>query len=402
MGILSWLGLRADESRVERRSITSVPWGDGVPFNQIGSLTAQVTQQRALSLGPVYAANRVLADTISTLPLKAYRKIGDDRIPMASLPPLFANLESDGRLVPWLYQCVTSLGLRGNAYGLVISRDGYGYPTAVDWLDPSLVAPDERPGETGWLVNGRAVSRDDIVHIPWFSLPGSRVGLSPMGAFAATLGVGLGAQSYAANWFDSGGFPPGTFRNTQQTITQEQAQVIKARTTAAIRSREVLTFGSDWEYNAISVPPEEAQFVETMKMTANQIAPIYGVPPEDIGGTSGDSMTYANVEQKAIDKTTFGFRPWCVRFESKFASLLPDRQYVRFNLDALVRADLKSRWEVNKIRVDMGAASLDEIRVQEDQAPLPNGQGQQYGPKQLPAPAGKQDEATVTPIRSVR
>jgi hypothetical protein len=126
-------------------------------------------------------------------------------------------------------------------------------------------------------------------------------------------------------------------------------------------------YGSDWDYKPITVPPEEAQFVETMKMTTNQIAAVYGIPPEMIGGESGSSMTYANVEQQQINFVMFTLRPWLVRLETAFSALLPDRQYVKFNSDALIRADLKTRWEVNQIRVNLGAASLDEIRAQEDE-----------------------------------
>jgi HK97 family phage portal protein len=151
------------------------------------------------------------------------------------------------------------------------------------------------------------------------------------------------------------------------------------------------------------VPPEEAQFVETMKMTTNQIAAVYGIPPEMIGGESGSSMTYANVEQQQINFVMFTLRPWLVRLETAFSALLPDRQYVKFNSDALIRADLKTRWEVNQIRVNMGAANVDEIRAQEDEPPLPNGQGQKYGPV---APAAPRQTTTnpgdVTPMRRVQ
>jgi HK97 family phage portal protein len=390
----SWLGFP------EKRSITSLPWHEQLAFNQmppVGSGT--VSQSTALSLGSVYAANRLLAQSISTLPLKTYRRSADGRVPMQNLPQLFDQLVTDGQLVPWLHRCVVSLGLRGNAYGWVISRDGFGFPTAIEWLDPSIVSTDDRPGRNGWLVNGREVAREDVVHIPLFALPGQRVGLSPIGAFARTLGVALQAQTYASEWFAAGGFPPGTFRNTQKTVTQDEAEAIKARVTAAIRSRSVLTYGADWEYSAISVPPEEAQFVETMKMTTNQIAAIYGIPPEMIGGESGSSMTYANVEQQQINFVMFTLRPWLVALESAFSALLPDKQYVKFNADALIRADLKTRWEVNKIRVDMGAASIDEIRLQEDQPPLPNGQGQGYGPASQPALSPP--PAPAAPIRRV-
>jgi HK97 family phage portal protein len=383
----------------EKRSITTLPWHSSLPFNQVPPVTYDSGSQ-ALSLSAVYSAVRLLAQSVSTLPVKAYRRVEDARVPMPKLPPLFDLLVTDGTLVPWLHKCVVSLALRGNAFGLIINRDGFAKPTLVEWLNPQHVRPDDRQGKTGWLVNGREVAREDILHIPLFAMPGERLGMSPIAAYAQTLGVGLQAQSYASDWFAAGGFPPGTFQNTEQTVNPEQANEIKARLGVAIASKQPLVYGRDWVYNPVSVPPEEAQFVQTMKMTTNQIAAVYGIPPEMIGGESGSSMTYANVEQQQINFVMFTLRPWLVALESAFSAQLPDRQYVRFNSDALIRADLKTRWEVNALRVSMGAASIDEIRIQEDQAPLPNGQGAEYKTTPAIAPAPPPNaEATVTPIR---
>jgi len=370
----SWLGLPSSE---ELRTITpETLWGDQVPFNYGGALssTPHVSAEKALSLGPVYAANRLLADSIATLPLKPYRKLGGDRVAMGKLPPLFDVLDEAGQLIPWLYQCVTSMGIRGNAYGYIVARDGFAYPSQVDWLHPNEVAPDNRPGARGgWLVRGREVPREDMIHVPRFPQAGSRVGLSPIGAFAATLGIALSAQSYTAEWFDAGGFPPGTFKNEEKVVSQTEAQIIKSRLTSSIRTREPIVYGKDWTYNPITVPPEEAQFIGTMKLTANQIAAIYGVPPDMIGGESGSSNTYANVEQAQIQFLMFTVRPWLEILESAFTACIPRGQYLKFNGDALIRADLRTRWDVNKLRLEVGAASVNEIRRQEDEDPIPGG-----------------------------
>lgn len=334
---------------------------------------------RALSLIPVFAANRLLSGTVSTLPLKTYRDVGDEKL-QAPQAQLFRQLEDEGRLVPWLQQCMTSLGLRGNAFGRVLARDGFEFPTQIEWLNPTAVLLENTPQGYVWRVGSDVVSRRDMLHIPWFTLPGEVLGLSPIGTFAATINTGLAADRYGQTWFDNGGFPPGTFKNSAQTVTQEQTERIKARLSAAIRTRQPLVYGADWEYTPLSVPPNEAQFIETLRMNATQIASIYNIPPEMIGGETGKSMTYQNVEQQQINFVMMTLRPWLVLLERAFSALLPNRQYVRFNADALIRADIKTRYEVYEIGRTIGLRSIDELRRLEELPSLPGGAGADYAP----------------------
>lgn len=352
---------------VEARAITGLPFAYGDPLTG-----APVTQDRALSLVPVFSAVRLLADEISTLPLKAYRKTGDERQPMANMPQLFAQLEDDGNLTNWLQECVTSLALRGNAYGYVTGRDGMEFPTSIMWLNPGEVDVDDtNPARPEWFWRGRHVNTEDLLHIPWLTVPGRAKGLSPIEAYAVTVETGLQAQRYASDWFAAGGVPPGTFKNSEAQVTQEQAEVVRDRLVAAIRSRRPIVYGSDWDYTPITIPPEQAQFVQTMRMSATEIAAIYGIPPEEIGGEAGGSLTYNTVEQNGIRLSTRTLRPWFVKLERKFFSVLPARQYVRFIPDAMLRADTKTRYETYEIATRIGLLTNDEMRRQEDRPPLP-------------------------------
>ena len=255
-----------------------------------------------------------------------------------------------------------------------------------------------------WRWRGQLVPSADIVHIPWFCLPGQELGLSPIQAFAVTMNIGLYAQNYASDSFEAGGIPPGTFQNQSQTVDADQANTIKARLGAAIRTRETIVYGKDWTYTPISVSPKDAQMVEAGNWTANMIAGIYGVRPEKIGGVAGTSLTYATVEQNQLEYTTSTLRFWAELLEGHFFGMLPDKQYVRFNLDALVRADLSTRWATYEIGRRIGAISVDEIRKLEDLPALPNGEGADYTPimpgAALPAaePTDTSTDGTVTPI----
>jgi HK97 family phage portal protein len=373
----------------ETRDITVVPWDVGAPPR------ATITQDRALTLAPVYAAHRHLSDNISTLPLDAFRKLGDRREPMTSLPQLFRLLDDEGDLVDWVSTAVMSLASRGNAVGLILEWDGMGFPTVIMWLSMNDInVDDENPLRPIWYWKGRQMDPTELVHVPLIKLPGKTLGLAPIDYAALTITAGLEAETYGVDWFAAGGIPPGTFKNAGKKIDSNEATVIRGRLTSAIRTRQPLVYGMDWDYNPITIAPEQAQFVESMQFNANQIAAIYGIAPEEIGGVPGNSMTYQNEEHRQTRRMQ-DLRPWLVRLERKFSSWLPDRQYVRFKVDAVIRADLKTRHEVYKLDRDMGLLSIDEIRALEDLPPLPGGQGKDPAPLSTPAvPASSNGNGT--------
>jgi HK97 family phage portal protein len=363
----------------EQRDL-SVPWDVGPPL-----YPARVTFDRAASFGAVFGAWRYLADQIATLPLHAYRDLGGRRQRLASLPQLLQSPAVQGTTVDWLYRAVIAMASRGNAVGLVMARDGFGFPTGVEWTDPDEWRVDDQPPNGSlarpvWWWQGRHVPTDDVVHIPWFPVPGRVWGLSPMAAYAATVQAALGAQQYSADWFAGGGVPPGTFRNKEKTIAPRDVEGIRTRLVTAIRRHEPIVHGADWEYNPIKIAPNEAQFVETQRLSATQVAAIYGVPPEKVGGEAGGALTYNTVELNQIAAQTDAVRPWVTKLEATFFQLLPERQYVRFSMDAVVRTDTMTRYRVYEIARRIGLRNIDELRALEDLEPLPGGQGQDYTP----------------------
>lgn len=338
--------------------------------------------EAALALAAVYSSVRLLADSVASLPLRVYRDTGSRPVRVNS-SPLFDQPAVYGTVYDWLYQLMTSLLLHGNAYGLVTSRDGWGLPTNIEWLRTELVScqedPSYNPMLAKWFYMGRELTRENLFHVRAFTQAGHIKGLSPIKTFGPTIASGLGALQYGNDWFANGGIPPGTFKNTQKTVTPSEADVVKARLTSAIRTRQPLVYGADWDYSSIQVPQDEAQFLASMKLTATQIAAIYDVPPERVGGEPGGSLTYATQEQDQIRLATTTGR-WCTRLEHAFYGLLPERQYTRFNVDAMIRTDLKTRHEVFKLDRDMGLKNIDELRAIDDLEPLPGGEGQDYSP----------------------
>ncbi|MEH1059391.1 phage portal protein [Micromonospora sp. CPCC 206171] len=333
-----------------------------------------MTEDNALGLVPYFSCVRLLADQVSALPLHAYRETSDGQKLRAANVPVLTQPAAVVPRVQWVRQLVASLAIRGNAYGLVTARDEQGYPLAVEWLNPDEVFCDEsKPTLPQYYWQGQPVPRENIVHIPWFVLPGKVRGLSPIATFANTIGVGLAATQYGASWFENGGTPPGVFKNKEKTFTPQQAQDVSESLSVAIRGRKPIVHGSDWDYTALKVSPEESQFIQTKKMNATEIAAIFGIPPEMVGGEAGGTLTYNTVEGNGINLLKIALNPILVLIESYLSELLPDGMVAQFNVDAVVRADIKTRYESHQIGINAGFLTPNEARALEDLPPLPGG-----------------------------
>ena len=317
---------------------------------------------------PMFAATRLIADQLASAPLRAFVPRADgSRQPAPTQPKL---LTAPG-LFAWKYRAMTSMLLWGNAYGWIVSRDSNGWPSQILWLDPMKVRC-EGNGATAPTItyNGAELPTMDTVHIPAYVVPGRAEGVSPVGAFRTTIETGAYAQQFARDWYDGGGIPAAVVKNETQTLTAESADIIKARVKATLRNGDPFVTGKDWTYEAVGAPAADMRFIETMKLTATQIAAIYGVPPEKIGGETGSSLTYSTVELNQINLATEVLRPWAVRIENALDALFVGRTYVKFNLDAGVRADLKTRMEAHEIALRIGLETNPEGRALEEKPPL--------------------------------
>lgn len=353
----------------EERSVTTLDWVTAADLDKATSTS------EALSVVPVFAACRLISDSIATLPLQAYRKNGQNRQPI-DLPGIF---DTETR-IEWLQQAVMSLLLHGNAYGLVQMRDGVGLPSKVAWLDPSKVRVDESGPLPVFYFNGRELDRMDVKHIPAYSLPGSIVGVSPIGACSLLTSTGTATQKMMRDWFNGRAVPGVSLQNTEKVLNPTEAAAVSERLRSRLKNGQPFVHGKDWDINVLKMPAEDAGFVASAKLNATQVASIYGIPPEMIGGETGSSLTYSTVELNTINFATFTLRPWIAKLEQEFSGWLHSPRFVRFNVDAMIRVDTKTRYEVHQIAREIGLNNIDELRTLEDLAPLPDGQGVDYTP----------------------
>lgn len=318
----------------------------------------------------VYACVNLVATVAETMPLDYYPRPRETQ----PLPSWMADLGGDGYLLPdWLYQFVYSAMLRGNVVGAVGQRNRTrGTPTLIQLQHPDLVGVWlDQEGRPEWRFNGERVPIQDVWHKRVHPAPGRLLGLSPIAVHALTIGTGISALQFGAQWFQEGAHPSAIL-SSDQNLDSKQAATAKERFMAAVHGRrEPAVLGNGWKYQSIQIAPNESQFLETNNYTAAECCRIFGPGFAEIFGyETGGSLTYSNIEQRSLDLLTYAVDPWLVRIERALSDLLPKPQTVKFNRSALVRTDLLTRYRAHAIALRNQFKVINEVRELEDMAPV--------------------------------
>jgi HK97 family phage portal protein len=373
------------ETRSDTYGPVSIPqWESNGKWQQGMVWTAYqggaVTADASMRLSAVFACLRLLSEAICTLPLDTFMRRNGTRQPYRPRPAYLSFQPEQGSRIDYLSQVMLSLLTDGNAF-VATPRDSLGVPYDLIVLDPCLVSVDRVGGETRYRIGGRPVDMpNDLMHIKGMTLPGQLRGLSPIAYARETIGLGLAAQRFGQAFFENGALPgavisaPGTM--SDPAIKRFRETWNAGHTGVANAHRiGVLTEGAT--LSKVSVAPNDAQFLETRAFQVPDVARIFGVPPHLIADASNSTSWGSGLQEQNLAFGQFSLRPWIERIEDAHGRLLtthglPD-VFVKLNLDALLRASLKDRYESYAIGIENQFLLRNEARKLEDTPPLPGG-----------------------------
>ena len=376
----------------ERRAISYQDvWGKDLEWEgPTAASGVRVNPRKSLQLVSVWACVRLIAETIASLPTDAFVRDGNVRRPFRPRPVWMYNPNPEQTAFSFWEQVLTSLLLYGNAYvHIVRDRD---FSVLELWvLHPDNVLP-KRDGSNGRLIYH---CRDDagresllkpgeqIMHIPGFSLPGSLVGLNPIDHARQAIGLGLGTEEFGGRWFGQGSTPSVVLeaqKKLDDTGAKRLAESWNQAHQGLKRSHMPAVLEGGISAKPLTIPNDQAQFLETRGFQVAEIARFFRVPPHMIGDTERSTSWGTGIEQQGIGFVVYCLRTWIERVEQAATVLFPpeSRAFMKFNVDALLRGDTKSRYEAYQIAVNTGWKNVDEVRALEDDPPLPNGKGQIY------------------------
>ena len=390
MKILDWLkGIFFSRDKPQDRYNFS-----GAPFLFGKSISgAKVDEYSAMRVSAVYACVRILAESIAALPLHVYeyKDGGKKRAPKHPLYFLLHDTPNPD-MTSFIFREVmmTHLLLHGNCYAY-IRRENSRRVASLYPLEPNRMKIErDDNGQlfynyTPTTAEGQfdkattvTLRREEVLHIPALGFDGIQ-GFSPIAMARNAIGVSIATEEFGAKFFENGARPsgilehPGIIKNTDK-LREEWQKVYGGSSNTG----KVAILEEGMKYQSISIPPNDAQFLDTRKFQLNEIARIFRVPPHMIADL--EHATFSNIEHMSLEFVKFSLNPWVIRWEQGLnKALMTENErgkfFVKFNVDGLMRGDYQSRMQGYSIGRQNGWLSTNDIREMEDLNPISEADG---------------------------
>ena len=345
----------------------------------------RVSPAMAMKLTAVFGCVRVLSESVGMLPCFLYQSTDSGRVkaPKEKLYSLLYTAPND-YMTPqefWEY-LIASLCLRGNFYAYKVKALGEIVellPLLPDNVQPKLDENWNPVYQVTFPDGSRDVlSQDEIWHVRTFTMD-SLVGLSPISYARQTIGLGLATEEHGARLFSNGAVSSGVLQ-TDQALTNEAYTRLKEtfqeqhQGLSNAHKPMILEMGLKW--SQISMSAEDAQFLETRKFQLEEICRIFRVPLHMLQNT--DRATFNNIENLGMGFVNYSLVPYLTRIEQRINVGLVNREkrgqfYAKFNVGALLRGDMKSRYESYATGINWGILSPNECRDLEERNPREGG-----------------------------
>ncbi len=344
----------------------------------------RVTTNSAMQQLVVFNCVRVLAESMGMLPCQLLKKTDRVRLPATGhrLYPLITMAPNSYMTAQEFWELlVACLCLRGNFYAYKVSA--LGNVGELLPLNPDIVTPKLKDDWTvEYTVNFKSgtkvLTQDEIWHVRLFTLDGLN-GLNPIAYARQALGLGQAMDAHAAKLFTNGAVTSGVLR-TDQELSPEAFDRLKTEFqgehmgVANAYKPMILEMGLDWK--PISLSAQDTQFIESKKLTEAQICGLFRVPPHLVA--SMEKMTLNNIEHMGMSFVNYSLVPIMTRIEHRIqVGLLSEKDrlthYAKFNAGALMRGDLKGRYESYGKGIQWGILSPNDCRELEDENPREGG-----------------------------
>lgn len=364
----------------------------------------RISEQSALRMSAVWAAVSLIASSVASLPLIVYREAGRGKERETS-HPLYRLLHDSPN--PEMGSMVFRETLQahmltwGNAFAEIV-RDGTGRPSQLWPIGPDVITI-KRVAETNEIVylvmvegGQKPILARDMLHIPGLGFDGI-VGYSVIHMARESLGLTKASEKFGSAFFGNGTKASGVLEHPN-TLDQNTIKLLRKQWDemhqGAANSNKVAILTGGMAFKQLSIPPEDAQFLETRKFQVEEVARWFNVPPHKI--RSMDRATFTNIEHQNIEFVVDTIRPWLVRWEQElrrklFNSPGTRQMFAEHLVDGLLRGDQKTRYEAYASSITNGWMSRNEVRELENLNPV-DGLDEYFVPLNMGGPEDGEQE----------
>jgi len=351
------------------------------PFTGAWQQNQEIAAPSVLAYSAVFACTTLIAQDIGKLPLRLVEQ--DDagiwtEIWSPAFSPVLAKPNRYQITPKFLEQWMVSKLTHGNTYVLK-QRDERGVVVALYVLDPTKVKPLVTPdgavyyelttNDLAGIANTVIVPAREIIHDLMVPLFHPLVGVTPIYACGMVALQGLKIQENSTNFFANGSSPGGVLM-APGDLPFEKAQKIEQtwteKYTGANVGRVAILSGG-LTYQPLTVNAADAQLIDQLKWTVEQVCACYHVPAALID--SSHQPPYANSEPLVQQYYSQCLQCLIVALELALDHGLglvdvPGKRYgTEFDVDALIWMDSTTKTKIATDAIVGGVLSPNESRA---------------------------------------
>lgn len=336
-----------------------------------------VNEEKALGIGSYFSCIKVISETMASMDLEVVEKVGKATRANTSHPNywlLHAEPSQDYNRFEWVQAMLIWATSWGNGYSKIV-RDRFANAIELKILPEFEVTP--KKTERGklyyeWIHEGKTetIFADDMIHLKNLGTTGL-IGMSTAMIQRESLANSLAKQQHEGAFYANGArasgilMTPGTMgpkeKNNLETSFAKANEGSKNRFKTIVLEEGV-------KYQQLTIPQNDAQFLESKKFDRSEIAGWFRVPPHKIGDL--EKANYSNIEAQDRAFAKDVAVPWAERFQQELNRKLffpweRGKFMTQFNLDDLIKGDIKTRYEVYNSAVQTGILKPTEPREAE-------------------------------------
>lgn len=361
------------ETKLRRAQRSAMAAGVMPPSRTADSLTLE----GATSLHAVYRAIEILTNSGSQLSIDSKRS---GRI-VADPPALLRRPSLEMDRPDFIEETIMSMVVDGNFFWHKKRGPGREVLELELWNPHHVTVSRDDKGRKVFQHLGKEYSAADVIHRSRMKLPGQLRGRSVITAARADLTAAVRTRDHAAAIFDPAGMTNGLI-SSEQALVADDAKVVRRvwnyldpetgePIDADANPARIRVLGKGMSYQALTINPKDAQWLESQGFNVTVIARMFGTPASlMLAALEGNSQTYSNVEQDWLAFVRFTLMGYLRKIESAFTELLPVGQTAVFNVEGLLRADTKTRYEAHALALTNRWMVDDEVRAIENLAPF--------------------------------